>query len=225
MDDNNNTKRVITLITEDSLQASLLKESLEKNLSVMIKLTPLTAISPDQPESGGDAVASDIVIIDMSVYSGEMHEVYAERRARYFPDAEEVLINCKTDVHYKDLTQWSHLIGVFYVSDPLELLTRGIDKIMQGEMWLSRKLSQEYILYFRGRHTAATSHAYNSLTKREQQIIKLLGHGDSNHQIADKLFVSENTVKTHLHNVFKKIHAKNRLQALLWAKENISDLY
>jgi LuxR family transcriptional regulator of csgAB operon len=225
MDDNNNTKRVITLITEDSLQASLLKESLEKHLNVVIKLTPLTAVSPDEPEPGAEEVASDIVIIDMSVYSSEMHEVYADRRAMHFPDAEEVLINCKPDVHYKDLTQWTQLIGVFYVSDALELLTRGIDKIMQGEMWLSRKLSQEYILYFRGRHTAATSHAYNSLTKREQQIIKLLGHGDSNHQIADKLFVSENTVKTHLHNVFKKIRAKNRLQALLWAKENISDFY
>ncbi|PWI32713.1 helix-turn-helix transcriptional regulator [Vibrio albus] len=223
MDGKKNEKRVITLITEDSLQASLLKESLEKHLNVIIKLTPLTVMKNEESETAG--AVSDIVIIDMSVYSSQMHETYADHRSLYFPDAEEVLINCKTDVCYQDLAQWGHLIGVFYVSDDLDLLTRGIDKIMQGEMWLSRKLSQEYILYFRGRHTAATSHAYNSLTKREQQIIKLLGHGDSNHQIADKLFVSENTVKTHLHNVFKKINAKNRLQALLWAKENISDIH
>ncbi len=56
----------------------------------------------------------------------------------------------------------------------------------------------------------------------EQQIIRHLAKGATNTEIADKLFVSENTVKTHLHNLFKKIHAKNRLQALIWAKENIS---
>jgi LuxR family transcriptional regulator of csgAB operon len=60
-----------------------------------------------------------------------------------------------------------------------------------------------------------------NLTKREQEIIKLLGSGASNVEIAEKLFVSENTVKTHLHNVFKKIHAKNRLQALIWAREHM----
>ncbi|HCH5920402.1 helix-turn-helix transcriptional regulator, partial [Vibrio parahaemolyticus] len=47
--------------------------------------------------------------------------------------------------------------------------------------------------------------------------------GASNQQIAEQLFVSENTVKTHLHNIFKKIDVKNRVQALIWAKENISD--
>jgi LuxR family transcriptional regulator of csgAB operon len=60
------------------------------------------------------------------------------------------------------------------------------------------------------------------LTKREQQIIKLLGDGASNTQIAEELFVSENTVKAHLHNTFKKIKVKNRVQALLWVKNNIA---
>ncbi|TOO18680.1 helix-turn-helix transcriptional regulator, partial [Vibrio parahaemolyticus] len=50
-----------------------------------------------------------------------------------------------------------------------------------------------------------------------------LSMGASNQQIAEQLFVSENTVKTHLHNIFKKIDVKNRVQALIWAKENISD--
>lgn len=42
--------------------------------------------------------------------------------------------------------------------------------------------------------------------------------GASNIDIANALFVSENTVKTHLYNVFKKINVKNRLQAMMWAK-------
>lgn len=43
--------------------------------------------------------------------------------------------------------------------------------------------------------------------------------GASNVEIADSLFVSEHTVKSHLYNVFKKLNVKNRIQAVSWAKE------
>ncbi|MGL5470143.1 MAG: LuxR family transcriptional regulator VpsT, partial [Shewanella sp.] len=110
---------------------------------------------------------------------------------------------------------------VFYVEDDIDKLIKGMGNVLQDEMWLTRKLAQEYILHYRTGHSVVTSQMYAKLTKREQQIIKLLGSGASNIEIADQLFVSENTVKTHLHNVFKKINAKNRLQALIWAKNNI----
>jgi ATP/maltotriose-dependent transcriptional regulator MalT len=43
--------------------------------------------------------------------------------------------------------------------------------------------------------------------------------GASNTEIADTLFVSEHTIKSHLYNVFKKLNVKNRLQAVSWAKD------
>ena len=57
------------------------------------------------------------------------------------------------------------------------------------------------------------------LTAREQEIIRYLMTGASNVEIADSLFVSEHTVKSHLYNVFKKLNVKNRIQAVSWAKE------
>lgn len=110
---------------------------------------------------------------------------------------------------------------MFFADDDIEALVKGMNKILEDEMWLTRKLAQEYIMHYRAGAPAVTSQVYTRLTRREQQIIKLLGSGASNIEIADKLYVSENTVKTHLHNVFKKINAKNRLQALIWAKSNI----
>ena len=221
MDENIRSFGVITLITENSLQASLLKDSLENCLDVVINIAPLDTLQGCHFAKEGNV--SEIMMVDMSVYSNKLDKIYADCKSRFFPESREVLINCEKDIHYTDLTEWNNLVGVFYVSDDIKLLSLGIEKILHGEMWFSRRLSQEYILYYRGKHNVTTSVAYNKLTKREQQIIKLLGHGNSNNQIADKLFVSENTVKTHLHNVFKKINAKNRLQALLWAKENIGD--
>ncbi|WP_194777685.1 tetratricopeptide repeat protein [Pararhodonellum marinum] len=52
------------------------------------------------------------------------------------------------------------------------------------------------------------------LTKRESEIIQLVEKGHTNHEIADILFVSENTIKTHLKNIFSKTHAQNRTDLL-----------
>lgn len=55
------------------------------------------------------------------------------------------------------------------------------------------------------------------LTLREKEIMNLVAEGDSNKHIAEKLFLSELTVKTHLKNIFKKLNVQNRTQAILTA--------
>ncbi|MFH1156226.1 MAG: LuxR C-terminal-related transcriptional regulator [Pseudomonadota bacterium] len=60
------------------------------------------------------------------------------------------------------------------------------------------------------------------LTQREKEILDRIAGGASNRQIADTLFISPHTVKTHLHNIFRKINVSGRLQAALWAADNLS---
>jgi len=57
------------------------------------------------------------------------------------------------------------------------------------------------------------------ITKRELEILELIAGGLSNREIADKLFVSENTVKTHSSRLFEKLSAKRRTQAVQIGKE------
>jgi len=57
------------------------------------------------------------------------------------------------------------------------------------------------------------------ITRRELEILELIAQGMSNREIADKLFVSENTVKTHSSRLFDKLSAKRRTQAVQIAKE------
>ncbi len=57
------------------------------------------------------------------------------------------------------------------------------------------------------------------ITKRELEILELIAQGMSNREIADKLFVSENTVKTHSSRLFDKLSAKRRTQAVQIGKE------
>lgn len=57
------------------------------------------------------------------------------------------------------------------------------------------------------------------ITRRELEILGLIAQGLSNREIADKLFVSENTVKTHSSRLFDKLSARRRTQAVQIAKE------
>lgn len=59
----------------------------------------------------------------------------------------------------------------------------------------------------------------NGLSKREAEILLLVHEGLSNQQIADKLFISENTVKKHISNIFLKLNVERRTEAIKRAKE------
>lgn len=58
------------------------------------------------------------------------------------------------------------------------------------------------------------------LTDQERQILSLLADGKDNKAISERLFISHNTLKTHMRNIFTKIDVSNRTQAALWAIRN-----
>ncbi|MER3488256.1 MAG: hypothetical protein C4307_05855 [Chloroflexota bacterium] len=60
------------------------------------------------------------------------------------------------------------------------------------------------------------------LTKREEEILNLIVQGYRNKPIADKLFISENTVKNHIRNIFRKLGINNRLNLILNFGKSIS---
>ncbi|OLQ88803.1 helix-turn-helix transcriptional regulator [Vibrio ponticus] len=209
----------ITLLSDVSMQSKLFKDSLERGIELDVHLASLDDLIRVAEED--ESLLGDYVLIDFNYFDDANFEKYNQLRQASNISAKEIVINCPTDVASPQLFKWRNLVGVFYVDDEISLLLKGMQKIMQDEMWLSRRVAQDYIEHFRCANSVTTSQAYANLTKREKEIMRLLGHGASNLQIADELFVSENTVKTHLHNIFKKINAKNRLQALLWANNNI----
>jgi DNA-binding CsgD family transcriptional regulator len=57
-----------------------------------------------------------------------------------------------------------------------------------------------------------------TLTKREEEVLRLLAKAMNRNEIADKLFISEETVKMHIKNSYKKLKAKNKIDALIKLK-------
>lgn len=108
--------------------------------------------------------------------------------------------------------------GFFYRQDSLQTLLNGLDALLHGEAWIPHRLLTEIAFNKRGSPGGPDSAA---LTKRELDVLALVGSGASNEQIGEKLCISPHTVKTHVYNVFKKLQVPNRLQAALWAEKNL----
>jgi len=110
--------------------------------------------------------------------------------------------------------------GFFYDDDTVEALTKGVGNIFDGDIWVSRKQMVECLLLGHGSHHHVKSREHN-LTHREEEILSLVAEGRTNEQIAHQLCVSHHTIRTHVYNIFKKIHVSNRLQASNWASDHL----
>jgi NarL family two-component system response regulator LiaR len=93
-------------------------------------------------------------------------------------------------------------------------------------IWLGLRLTRKKVIVEREVLVPAQPFAPNearlrelSITPRELEILELIANGLSNREIAEKLFVSENTVKTHSSRLFDKLAAKRRTQAVQIGKE------
>ena len=111
--------------------------------------------------------------------------------------------------------------GIFYMEDSIAQFAKGIQAIFEGELWLPRKMMMHYIITTQQQHFLADECADKHLTHREIEILTMIAHGASNSMIAENLYISPHTVKTHIYNIFKKIEVPNRLQAAFWAIKNI----
>lgn len=110
--------------------------------------------------------------------------------------------------------------GIFYEQGPLKLLPKGVRAIFNGELWVSREIMTKYVLED-SRREIKYKKGVTILTQREIEVLTMVAVGAKNKKIADKLYISLHTVKTHIYNIFKKIDVPNRLQAALWAAKHL----
>ncbi len=92
----------------------------------------------------------------------------------------------------------------------VETLMDAVRSVLDGEIWMPPAL-QAYVAG--GLRTAP----HESLTPREREVIVLVALGLRNSEVAQKLFISEETVKTHLNNIFRKLNLRDRVELTLYA--------
>ncbi|MEW5901175.1 MAG: response regulator transcription factor [Acidobacteriota bacterium] len=108
--------------------------------------------------------------------------------------------------------------GYFDLTDPASQLSEAIRVIDKGEIWLPRdKMSSimDRIISVVGRDLKEKT--LDQLTPTEFQVLRLIGQGKSNDEIAEILFISKNTVRSHIKSIYAKLDTHSRLQLALYA--------
>src|SRR6202050_1387367 len=104
-----------------------------------------------------------------------------------------------------------------------ELIVKSIRKVHGGEIWLDSHTTAAVMRQFAapgdltGGGGGKTSRERSPLSQREREIVQLVAQGYKNKEMAEKMFISEQTVKNHLHNICDSLAVSGRLELVLYA--------
>ncbi|WJT09861.1 LuxR C-terminal-related transcriptional regulator [Vibrio harveyi] len=213
--ENNKDKPEILMITQQSLQSENFKEMLSKNTE-----TKITIIDNKNPSYHELIPEKYFLLVDFSIDTPSETLDYLKNNEKVLGT---IMLNLGHELQIEELAAWTFVKGIFGPNDSMNKLCQGLEAIIKGENWLSRRLLEQLLTYYKDKEVNRIIEPAIEveLTRREIQVLQILKEGGSNMEIADSLFISEHTIKSHLYNIFRKIEVKNRTQATSWAKRNL----
>lgn len=118
--------------------------------------------------------------------------------------------------------------GIVLKQTATDLLIKSIRKVHAGEIWLDSNTTAAIMRQFSSLEEAPPAppapqprdRERAPLSQREREIVALVAQGFKNKEMAEKMFISEQTVKNHLHNIFDKLGVSDRLELALYAIHN-----
>jgi DNA-binding NarL/FixJ family response regulator len=168
--------------------------------------------------SGEEAIAAakeeapDVVVMDLSLPGMTGVEVATKIRAEH-PACSVVVLTAQLDrQHVLDALD-AGVAGYLLKDDDLADLVAAIRAAAQGGKPLSAKVASVVL------DDRAAKHMEEELSVREREVLILVADGMSNRQIADRLGITEGTVKAHLGRAFRHIGVTRRTQAVLWVQQ------
>src|ERR1700682_818950 len=112
--------------------------------------------------------------------------------------------------------------GIVLKQTAPELIIKSIRKVHGGEIWLDSHTTAAVMRQFAapgeiGSSGSGKSRERSPVSPRQREIVQLVAQGYKNKEMAEKMFISEQTVKNHLHNIFDKLGVSDRLELALYA--------
>lgn len=150
----------------------------------------------------------DLVLMDVLMADGSSSFAAAERIKHANPQVKIVMVTSIPEVSWMDEARRRKVDGFWYKESEAETIIEVMDRVMAGERVYPDAAPPTKV----GLASSA------SLTEREVQILRALVDGLSNDEIADRLHLASNTVKTHMRHLLEKTGCENRTQLALQAR-------
>jgi two-component system, NarL family, nitrate/nitrite response regulator NarL len=161
----------------------------------------------------------DIILLDLDLGDDSGMDVIPEMRA-----ASKARIIILTGMRDREAHRQAIMLGAMGVvqkGKAVEDIINAIERVHAGEAWLDPAVMASVLneMSGAGRTQKADPEAEKiaTLTNREREVVALIGEGLKNKDIAERLFISETTVRHHLTSIFDKLEVSDRVELLIYA--------
>ena len=162
------------------------------------------------------ALAPEIVLMDIEL--PEVSGIEATRLIRTaLPDVRVIMLTAFADADLLFAAMQAGAVGYLLKHTRAPDLVVQLRRIAEGEHVLTPGLASRFLREFQARQGVPRRPPLVGLSPREEEVLKLLATGETNRQIAKRLFVSEATVKSHVAAIFRKLEVSDRTRAAMLA--------
>jgi DNA-binding NarL/FixJ family response regulator len=193
---------------------NLFSEGIAKLLEGHKGLKPCFFNEGDDAEALLKDVAPDIVLLDFITLYGSF--------AKVNPTSKTAFILVDTYCGEENIVSAfvsRRVAGILTSEASSELMVKAINVVSKGEVWIDNNNIKNLMM---GLSALKGNGSSNKISVREKEIVALVVNGHRNREIAEKLCISEQTVKTHLYRIFKKLYLQNMSQLIDFALKNPS---
>ncbi len=186
-----------------------------------------------EAENGEEAIAKteelapDVVLMDVRM--PRVNGIEAARAIREISPSTKILmltVSDEEDDLYQAIKAGAN--GYLLKEISVEEVANAIRAVAQGQSLISPSMASKLLNEFNSlakRAEERDQYLAPRLTSRELDVLRQVARGMSNREIADTLFISENTVKNHVRNILEKLHLHSRMEAVMYAmRERLFDI-